>query len=127
MTNTEAPKGTDLRIHTAITLQDVAQRLNNRPRKTLGWRTPAEVFQTAVPPNTSQRCDDRSNPPSDPPGVTGSVFTRHRQRSHAGIWESLAYPPGPDTYPTTSGWGASVRRFAIGRTMLKYVGMSSRK
>ena len=45
-------KGTDLRIHSAITLQDVAQRLNNRPRKTLGWRTPAEVFQPAVPSNT---------------------------------------------------------------------------
>jgi len=46
------PKGTDLRIYSAATLQDVAQRLNNRPRKTLGWRTPAEVFQPAVPSNT---------------------------------------------------------------------------
>jgi len=46
------PKGTDLRTHTAIALQDVAQRLNNRPRKTLGWRTPAEVFQPAVPSST---------------------------------------------------------------------------
>jgi IS30 family transposase len=42
------PKGTDLRIHSAATLQDVAQRLNNRPRKTLGWRTPADVFQAGV-------------------------------------------------------------------------------
>ena len=46
------PKGTDLRIHSAATLQDVAERLNNRPRKTLGWRTQAEVFQPAVPSNT---------------------------------------------------------------------------
>jgi IS30 family transposase len=42
------PKGTDLRIHSAATLQAVAQRLNNRPRKTLGWRTPADVFQAGV-------------------------------------------------------------------------------
>ena len=47
------PKRTDLRIHTAATtLQDVAQRLNNRPRKILGWRTPTDVFQPAVPSNT---------------------------------------------------------------------------
>jgi IS30 family transposase len=42
------PKGTDLRIHSAATLQAVAQRLNNRPRKTLGWRTPADVFHAGV-------------------------------------------------------------------------------
>ena len=46
------PKGTDLSTHSAATLQAVAQRLNNRPRKTLGWRTPADVFQPAVPSNT---------------------------------------------------------------------------
>ena len=42
------PKGTDLRIHSAAALQAVAQRLNNRPRKTLGWRTPADVFLAGV-------------------------------------------------------------------------------
>ncbi len=41
------PKSTDLSIWTAADLAAVEERLNNRPRKTLGWRTPAEIF-TAV-------------------------------------------------------------------------------
>jgi len=38
------PKGTDLARWSAEELEAVAQALNTRPRKTLGWKTPAEAF-----------------------------------------------------------------------------------
>ena len=39
------PKGTDLSRWSAKDLEAVAHTLNNRPRKVLGWKTPAEVFE----------------------------------------------------------------------------------
>jgi len=38
------PKGTDLSIHSPERLAEVALELNDRPRKTLGWKSPREAL-----------------------------------------------------------------------------------
>jgi IS30 family transposase len=38
------PKGTGLSCLSQTALNDVARMMNHRPRKTLGWRTPAEAM-----------------------------------------------------------------------------------
>ena len=38
------PKGTDFTRWSVDDLEAVAHALNTRPRKTLGWMTPAEAF-----------------------------------------------------------------------------------
>jgi transposase, IS30 family len=42
------PKGTDLAVYSKAHLTNVAAELNDRPRKTLGFETPAELFATLI-------------------------------------------------------------------------------
>jgi IS30 family transposase len=42
------PKGTDLSVHTVEELVRVASEVNDRPRKTLGWSRPDDLFTAAL-------------------------------------------------------------------------------
>jgi IS30 family transposase len=42
------PKSTDLSVHSREHLDAVAAQLNSRPRKTLGWKTPAQALDEVL-------------------------------------------------------------------------------
>ena len=42
------PKGTDLAVHGVEELARIAAEVNQRPRKTLGWRRPGDLFVTEL-------------------------------------------------------------------------------
>ena len=44
------PKKTDLSVHSQAHLNKIALRLNQRPRETLGFQTPASKLQASVAP-----------------------------------------------------------------------------
>ena len=44
------PKGTDLSVHSQAVLDKVALQMNQRPRKTLGFATPADTLKASVAP-----------------------------------------------------------------------------
>ena len=89
------PKGTDLSRWSAEDLEAVALALNNRPRKILGWKTPAEVFTEATTLAARTRCCiDRLNlpntcrwrpPNASPPPVPCPLSGRLATRSTASI------------------------------------------
>ena len=69
------PKGTDLARHSPDDLAAVAAALNSRPRKTLGWRTPAEALDeylaaAGLTPLTASRGRARRRP-RGPGGARG--------------------------------------------------------
>ncbi len=49
------PRGTDLSRYSGEELEAVATVLNSRPRKTLGWKTPAEVLRNHLNSSTRER------------------------------------------------------------------------
>ena len=49
------PKGTDFSTVTDVEIERVEHKLNNRPRKVLGWKTPWQVYSGKAPPPVALR------------------------------------------------------------------------
>ena len=48
MTRQHLPKGADFSWYTQAQSDEIADRLNGRPRETLGWETPAERLNSFI-------------------------------------------------------------------------------
>ena len=70
------PNGTDLSRQSRDELEAVASALNSRPRKTLGWKTPAEALDDYLHLLRESRCDDPLNLVSTSRFATPNVSPR---------------------------------------------------
>ena len=69
------PKGTNLRAHDAEEIAAAAEELNDRPRKTLGWQTPAAMLADAARPRRARASARRGATDGREGRVTGSAAT----------------------------------------------------
>lgn len=79
------PKGSDLRNVTAHQLARVAEEINNRPRKTLGWARPADLLAS------ENRGDHRLNCPHPQKIAVGSRSTSARSSSMLAVAGTRSY------------------------------------
>ena len=81
------PKGTDLSVYQADYLEHVARKLNNRPRKSLGFHTPAEALDELL---SNPQIQTVLHPPLEIAARTNRGPPLPRQDQH-----SLTAPRGP--------------------------------
>ncbi|MFW5417846.1 transposase [Nocardiopsis sp. CNT-189] len=95
------PKGTGLSAHLAEELEAAAAELGPRPRRTLGWDTPAE--RLAGHGNRQRCCDDPWNSPRSPRALPrGAPVSRRGGRRRPGRrspGRCRASTPGPGRPP----------------------------
>ena len=96
------PKGTDLSRWSAEDIDAVAAMLNSRPRKTLGWKTPAEAFDEQLLLAPARPVLLRSIEPSQ---FTSWAFTENIRR--LGLLSSMGTVGDCyDNAPMESFWGS---------------------
>ena len=95
------PKGTDLSRWSADEIEAVANALNSRPRKSLGWKTPAETLDEHLrSPPANRCCHDRLSLVNSGPGHFGPCS---RELGWSAPW-AASRPPA-----TTPPWRRSSR------------------
>ncbi|HAP40167.1 MAG TPA: IS30 family transposase [Nitrospira sp.] len=85
------PKGTDLSRYSQANLNTIALRLNQRPRKTLGFQTPAAILEAAVATTAEPTIYSLTDPPhrQDPSLCTPCVSIHARSLGGLGIQPCL--------------------------------------